>query len=215
VAVLVDLSSSTGERLRPEPDETSSFSDRVRILDLEMDSVMLLAHAMEAVHDSFAVYGFSGRGRGDVRFEVFKDFAEGLSAAVASRFGRAVPISGTRMGAAIRHASHKLRGEPAQTRLLIVISDGRPYDAGYGQEYGDGHEMDYASQDVRAAIEECRQHGQRTFLLTIDKDGLDYLRHVCGSGDYEVLDDVRALPARLLGLYHELTDAGHALDSFA
>jgi hypothetical protein len=205
VALLVDLSSSTAERLPPAAGETALFRDRPKVIDVEMDSVALLASVLDAVHDSFAVYGFSGRGRGDVRFEVFKEFEERLSAGVLSRFAAAVPIAGTRMGAAIRHATVKLRSQHEQTRLLIVLSDGRPYDHDYGQEYGD--EAGYASRDVRAAIREAAGHGVRTFLLTVDKEGLDYLREVCGDGAYEVLDDVRRLPDRLLSLYRELTYA--------
>ncbi|MDQ7907561.1 VWA domain-containing protein [Phytohabitans sp. ZYX-F-186] len=211
LAALVDLSSSTAERVAATGDGSDDFRDRPRVLDLEMDSVALLAHLLDRVRDSFAVYGFSGRGRGAVTVDVFKEFHEQLTPGVLSRFARAVPVSGTRMGAAIRHATHKLREQSAQTRLLVVISDGRPYDRDYGQEYGEAAVTDYANRDVRAAVDEARAAGIRVFLLTVDKEGLDYLRETCGDGNYEVLDDVRQLPSRLLSLYGELVDSGTEL----
>jgi len=111
----------------------------------------------------------------------------------------------TRMAPAIRHATRKLRGHEARTRLLVLISDGRPFDLDYGQEYGDDAEVDYAIRDTRAALEEARGMGVKPFVLTVDPQGNDYLRTMCDGLDYEVLDDINQLPARLLTLYRGLT----------
>jgi nitric oxide reductase activation protein len=43
------------------------------------------------------------------------------------------------------------------------------------------------------------------FCLTVDKAGHDYLKTMCGDLNYEVLDDIWALPERLPMLYRTLT----------
>jgi nitric oxide reductase activation protein len=109
------------------------------------------------------------------------------------------------MGPAIRHAATKLRGLHAGTRLLMIISDGRPSDIDYGMEYGPGAEVEYAIRDTRAALDETRAQGIRPFLLTVDANGSDYLRQMADELDYEVLDHVEQLPQRLAALYNHLT----------
>jgi nitric oxide reductase activation protein len=155
--------------------------------------------------DAFGMYGFSGASRSDVRFVVIKDIRESLNQEVIGRLDSFKPMHTTRMGAAIRHAMTKLKGQQAGTRLLIVISDGRPFDVDYGQQYGKGAENDYAIHDTRKALDEARAHGIRPFLLTVDSEGGDYLRTMCRDLDYEVLSDVTELPERLATLYRQLT----------
>jgi nitric oxide reductase activation protein len=109
------------------------------------------------------------------------------------------------MGPAIRHAIRKLRAREARTRLLVLVSDGRPFDLDYGQGYGDHAEVEYAIRDTREALNEARQMGIAPFVLTIDPQGNDYLRGMCDGLEYELLQDVHQLPARLLALYRSMT----------
>ena len=160
--------------------------------------------ALDAVGDAFGVYAFSGAGRADVRVQVLKELGERLSGAVASRLEAVKPVHTTRMGAAVRHATARLRRHEARTRLLVLISDGRPFDLDYGQEYGEGAEVDYAIRDTRAALGEARAAGVEPFVLTVDPAGGDYLRELAGGLDYEVLVDTASLPLRLLALYRRL-----------
>ena len=108
------------------------------------------------------------------------------------------------MGAAIRHAATRLATAPHATKLLIVLSDGRPYDIDYGQQYGDDDAAGYAAADTAHAVDEARHGGVRPFLLTVDHGGEDYLARICAR-DYQVLDDITALPERLTSLYRDLT----------
>ena len=214
-AFLVDVSSSTAEQVDiAGPGAASALSQRARklhgrnyrtILDLEKETVALMMMALERVGDAYGIYCFSGAGREDVKFMVLKDLDERLSDRVAARLDRIKPMHTTRMAPAIRHATRKLRGHEARTRLLVLISDGRPFDLDYGQEYGDNAEVDYAIRDTRAALEEARAMGVKPFVLTVDPQGNDYLRTMCDGLDYEVLDDINQLPARLLTLYRGLT----------
>ena len=215
-AFLVDVSSSTAEHVEPPANGTAAAlalpSGRAlhgrnyrTILDLEKETIALLMTALERIGDTYGIYCFSGTGRENVRFMVVKDLEERLSDRIAARLSNMKPVHTTRMAPAIRHAIRKLRSHEAGTRLLVLISDGRPFDLDYGQEYGDNAEIEYAIRDTRAALEEAHRFDIATFVLTIDPQGNDYLREMCDGLDYEVLHDVHQLPSRLLTLYQALT----------
>ena len=114
------------------------------------------------------------------------------------------PDGFTRMGAAIRHAVRKLRGHESKTKLLLLLSDGRPFDIDYGQQYGEGAELAYAQHDTREALAEAQRQGVRPFVLTVDPHGDDYLREMCDGVAYEALQDASELPLRLVELYRGL-----------
>ncbi|MGH3662582.1 MAG: VWA domain-containing protein, partial [Micromonosporaceae bacterium] len=176
-----------------------------RIIDLERESVALLLAGLQRTGDAVGVYGFSGTGRADVQFQIVKDLGEAMSRRVASRIESLRPIHTTRMGPAIRHTAAKLRAWQAATKLLVLVSDGRPYDRDYGQEHGEGAELEYAVHDTRKALDEARDAGVRPFVLTVDVAGGDYLRQLGGDADTELLSDVAELPPRLLALYQRLS----------
>lgn len=196
VAFALDLSSSTAERL-PVP-----TGERVRrILDLEREAVSLLMEALERVGDAYGIYGFSGTGREDVRVQVVKDLDEPRGIRVLHRLDGLKPHHTTRMGPVVRHLTHRLRQHEAPTKLLVVLSDGRPFDLDYGQQYGEDRVLDYAVADTARALEEARAAGVNPYLLTVDPAGDDYLRQMCGADWYRVIDDARELPAALARLY--------------
>jgi nitric oxide reductase activation protein len=209
VAFLLDMSGSTGEaigraaaiRQLAGPGDSREPAQR-RIIDVEKESIVLMMEALEAIGDRYGVYGFSGHGRDNVEFFVIKDIGEEFGVDIAKRFGRVGPLHATRMGPAIRHAASKLKQEQTRTKLLFLISDGRPQDRGYSQ---DGAEKAYAIQDTRMALVEARHEGIHPFCLTVDKEGNDYLRAMMDDFSYEVLADVTLLPYRLPQLYKRLT----------
>jgi hypothetical protein len=200
VTFLLDMSGSTGEVIAT----AAARSERTqrRIIDVEKEAIVLMADALGAIGDRYAVYGFSGHGRENVEFYVIKAFEEEFSPEIARRLGRAGPLHATRMGPAIRHATSKLRAQQTRARFLFLISDGRPQDRGYSQE---SSEKSYAVQDTRKALIEARRQGITPFCLTVDKEGNDYLRAMMDDFSYEVLPDVRLLPLRLPQLYRKLT----------
>ena len=212
VLFLLDMSASTAEPLRlddpgpsepvaPGPRGVAGRSKR-RIIDLEKDSIALLMQALEAIGDTYGIYGFSGYGRDGVDFYVIKDLAERFDNRIKRRLDRVTPRHATRMGAAIRHAVSKLAAQAAATKILLLLSDGRPQDRGYSRQ---GAEKAYAVHDTHMALIESRAQGITPFCLTVDKAGHDYLQAMCGDIGYEVLDDIATLPARLPMLYRALT----------
>lgn len=198
VALAIDLSSSTAERLPPDPRRPTRVE---RILDLQRDAVSLLVEALERVGDGYGIYGFSGGGRDDVRLSVVKDLDERRTPAMLHRLEGLTPDHTTRMGPAIRHLTARLAASEAATRVLLVVSDGRPYDLDYGQQYGDAAVLDYAVADTARALAEARDHGVRPYLVTVDPAGGDYLSDMCDPREYHVIADARDLPAALAQLY--------------
>ena len=186
-AFLVDVSGSTSRQLE---------SGR-RVIDLEKEGLVLLCEALESVGDQYALYGYSGQGRGQVDFLVIKDFDDQLSGKAAQRLGGLVPMQQNRDGAAIRHTTAKLLEREARTRLLVLISDGRPLDDGYKDEY--------SLEDTKAALREARQRGVHPFCITIDREADGYVRRMYGDVQFAVIDHIEALPKRLPKIYQRLT----------
>ena len=224
VAFLLDTSASTAEAIdegKKNQDDWDAPDDPVeymvwlrtrrgeqmrrsykRIIDVEKESMVLLINALEAIGDVYGIYGFSGYGRENVEFYTIKDLQENFSDRVKKRIDRIAPLHATRMGPAIRHTTHKLDQTDARTKILFLISDGRPQDRGYSRE---GVEKEYAVHDTRMALDEAKDKGINSFCLTVDKNGHDYLKTMCSDMGYEILEDINDLPERLLVLYRRLT----------
>jgi len=173
-----------------------------RIIDLEKEGTVLLIKALETIGDDYAIYGFSGYGRENVEFYIIKDLGEEFSDKIKGRIDSISPMHGTRMGPAIRHATWKLEQQPAKSKYLFLISDGRPQDHGYGTV---GLEKEYAINDTKMALLEAQWKNITPFCLTVDRAGHDYLKTMCRDMRYEVLTDIESLPKRLPTLYRRLT----------
>ncbi|MSQ40060.1 MAG: hypothetical protein EXR55_00030 [Dehalococcoidia bacterium] len=173
-----------------------------RIIDVEKESTVLLIRALETIGDTYGIYGFSGYGRENVEFFVIKDILEPFGERIMRRIDKIAPLHATRMGPAIRHATRKLARLDAKTKILFLISDGRPQDRGYSRE---GVEKEYAVHDTKMAMAEARRMDITPFCLTVDRSGHDYLKTMMSDMGYEVLDDITQLPERLPYLYRKLT----------
>ena len=224
VVFLVDMSASTAEAIeegRQAVDDQSAPDDPVeymmwlrtrreglvrhhhkRIIDLEKESMVLLINALENIGDMYGIYGFSGYGRENVEFYVIKGIDETFGDHTKRHVDKITPMHATRMGPAIRHATHILDSKDAKTKVLFLLSDGRPQDRGYSRE---GVEKEYAVHDTHMALVEARRKAIIPFCLTVDKAGHDYLKTMCGDMNYEVLDNIWNLPSRLPQLYKRLT----------
>jgi hypothetical protein len=197
VSFLLDMSSSTARTISRDPRKPYTQPGQ-RIIDIEKEGLILMSEALEAVGDAYSMQGFTSEGRRNVKFYVIKDFAEGYSSEIERRIGGITYQNNTRLGAAIRHATTRLSAQEARTKLLIVLSDGRPYD----HDYGDSR---YAREDTRMALRQSRLAGITPFCITIDRESEDLLRDMYGEIGYTIIDDVLSLPERLPGIYSRLT----------
>jgi hypothetical protein len=188
VAFLVDMSGSTGRQIgaRARP-----------VIDIEKEGLLLLSEALSAIGDQYAMYGFSGQTRQSVDIHVLKDFDQRSGGRVGLNISGAKPRQQNRDGAAIRHATHRLIQQAAKVRLLILISDGKPLDDEYADEY--------SLEDTKMALREARLHGVHPFCITIDQAPTDYVKRMYGEIGYVVVDEVDSLPTKLPKIYQRLT----------
>lgn len=197
VSLLLDQSSSTARTITRNPLQPYTFPGR-RIIEIEKEGLVLMSEALEAVGDVYSINGFTSEGRRNVKFYVVKDFDEKYSEETERRIGGITFQNNTRLGAAIRHAAHKLLRQENRTKLLIILTDGRPYD----HDYGDAR---YAREDVREALIEAKANGITPFCITIDRESEAELRDLYGDVGYTIIDDVLSLPERMPSIYRRLT----------
>ncbi len=197
VSILLDQSSSTARTITRNPLQPYTFPGR-RIIEIEKEGLVLMSEALEAVGDSYSINGFTSEGRRNVKFYVVKDFDEKYTDEIEKRIGGITFQNNTRLGAAIRHAAAKLLRQDSRTKLLIILTDGRPYD----HDYGDAR---YAREDVREALTEAKTLGITPFCITVDKDSEYELKDLYGDVGYTIIDDVLSLPERMPNIYRRLT----------
>jgi len=171
----------------------SDGSDK-RIIDIEIESLVVMAEALEALDDNYAIFGFSGYGREQVELFSIKDFADAYSQETKNRICGIQPRKSTRMGPAIRHATNRLKETASDFQLMIMLSDGYPQDMNYGE---DRTSQTYALHDTMMALVESRRSGVRPFCITVDQCGDDYLRKMIDPASYLVIKDIYSLPAVL------------------
>jgi nitric oxide reductase NorD protein len=175
-----------------------SGSTKGWVNDAEREALVMLCEALETLGDAYAIYGFSGWTRTRCDIYPVKRFDERYDAAVRGRIAAIEAKDYTRMGVAIRHLTQLLQAQPARHRLLVTLSDGRPDD--FGDEYR-GH---YGIEDTRRALQEAHERGVRSFCITIDRHGADYLPRLYGPARYVVLDDAKKLPLKVADIYRRL-----------
>ena len=197
VSLLLDQSSSTARTITRNPLQPYTHPGR-RIIEIEKEGLVLMSEALEAVGDVYSINGFTSEGRRNVKFYVVKDFDEKYSDEIEKRIGGITFQNNTRLGAAIRHAAAKLLRQESRTKLLIILTDGRPYD----HDYGDAR---YAREDVREALTEAKMQGITPFCITVDKDSEYELKDLYGDVGYTIIDDVLSLPERMPNIYRRLT----------
>jgi nitric oxide reductase NorD protein len=197
---LLDMSASTDEPLPPKAngEAVAGVSRPRRIIDVTKEALVIMAEALEELGDRYAIFGFSGQGRDNVEFYLVKQFQEGLSARVRGRIGGIEPRRSTRMGTALRHARAKLANVTARSKHVFLLSDGFPQDFDYG---ADRRSNTYGIQDTMMALQECQAAGVTPFCITVDKTGHDYLRLMCETSRYLVIEDVSSLPTELPKIY--------------
>lgn len=188
-AFLVDMSSSTDRKI----------DGRKRIIDIEKEGLLLMCEALEAIRDDYAIYGFSGSGREDSQFYVVKELGEKYDDRVKGRIGGIYARQKTRMGPAIRHATRRLVAADAAVKLMILLTDGKPYDS---DTYQDNK---YAQEDTQVALREARREKIHLFCVTVDQEAADYLPHMYSDANFVIIDDIRTLPHKLPQLYRRLT----------
>ncbi|QFU14828.1 nitric oxide reductase activation protein NorD [Microvirga thermotolerans] len=186
VAILVDVSLST-----------DAWVDDRRVLDVEKEALLVLAHGLEACGDPHAIMTFTSRRHSWVRIETVKDFDAPLDGSAVRRISALKPGYYTRIGAGIRHAAAKLAERPNRQRLLLVLTDGKPNDI-------DHYEGRFGIEDTRRAVMEARRAGVTVFGVTVDGNAQSYFPTLFGRGGYAIVGRIASLPAALPAIYRHL-----------
>lgn len=189
VMVLLDLSESTNEKVLGQDQS---------VLDLTRQATVLLSDAINKIGDPFAIHGFCSDGRHDVEYYRFKDFDQPYNELPKSRLAGMTGQLSTRMGAAIRHATHYLNLQRTSKKLLMVITDGEPADI-------DVRDPQYLRYDAKKSVEDAARSGISTFCMTLDPRADQYVSRIFGAKNYMIVDQIARLPEKLPLLYAGLT----------
>jgi nitric oxide reductase NorD protein len=187
VALLVDLSASTD----------SWVSGHQRIVDVEKDALLVVCEALAALGDPHAIFAFAGESADHVSIIPVKGFTERPDADVRRRISALEADGYTRIGAAVRHATAALSGQPTERRLLLILSDGKPNDV-------DMYDGPYGIEDARQAIAEARAQNVDVFCLTVDRDAPRYATRIFGRAGFTVLRRADQLPEVLIEVLRRL-----------
>ncbi|WP_394807484.1 nitric oxide reductase activation protein NorD [Nitrosomonas sp.] len=189
VLVLLDLSESTNKKVAGH-----DYS----VLYLTRQATVLLANAINKIGDPFAIHGFCSDGRHDVEYYRYKDFDQPYNEIPKARLAGMTGQLSTRMGAAMRHATHYLKLQKSAKKLLLVITDGEPADV-------DVRDPQYLRHDTKKAVEEAGRSGILTYCMSLDPRADQYVSRIFGERNYLVVDHVERLPEKLPVLYAGLT----------
>ncbi|MBK1836712.1 hypothetical protein JHL17_04740 [Azospirillum sp. YIM B02556] len=184
--LLLDASQSTND---PAGDGT--------VLDLERRSADLLAGALDAAGDRFALAGFRSDGREAVQWLPVKRFGDAYDEAARGRLAGLDGRWSTRMGAAIRHAGSLLAGQPTLRRLLLLVTDGEPSDI-------DCPDPRHLVEDARKAVQELAGRGIDVVCVALGGDPGTH-HHIFGRRNVLAVDRVERLPGLLPAIYAKLT----------
>lgn len=174
---------------------TDSFVEGRRVLDVELESIGLAGLLLEKMADQVAVAGTWSETRSHCYFQWHKEFTDKWSSFYA-QVPTIEPQGYTRLGPAIRHAVKALTETGARTKLLILLTDGKPTDF-------DRYEGRYGIEDIHHAFLEARQSGVEVKAMAIEKDAQIYFPDLFGVRNYQILNSPRQLPEALFRLYLE------------
>jgi nitric oxide reductase NorD protein len=186
VAILVDVSLSTDAWLE----------DR-RVLDVEKEALLVLAHGLAACGDDYGIFSFTSHRRTRIWIRTLKDFSETMTERVSRRVCALSPGHYTRMGPAIRHLATELELLPNRNRLLLVLTDGKPNDTDY-------YEGRYAIEDTRKAIIEARRKEVTVFGVTVDSKAQQYFPYLFGRGCHAIVNQPAHLATALPAIYRQI-----------
>jgi len=189
VMILLDLSASLNDKAE---------GSEQTILELSQEAVSLLAWTIDQLGDKYAIAGFHSDTRHNVRYYHLKGYSEEFDDSVKGRLAAMEAGFSTRMGGAIRHASHYLEAQQADKKIMLILTDGEPSDI-------DVDDDQYLISDTKKAVDEISSKGMFSYCISLDKKADDYIQDIFGVGGYTVIDHVEKLPEKLPLLFAALT----------
>ena len=161
-------------------------------------STWLLSRTLAKLNDQYAIYAFSGSGREQCHIYPIKKFDESYNDQIKQRILSLEAQQYTRMGAAIRHLTKILKQTDAKTKILFVLTDGKPDNI-------DSYRGHYGIEDTRHAFNEAKAQHINPFVLTFDKEAMDYLPYMLGKKHFRLISNIAMLPIQISTIYKQLT----------
>lgn len=186
VLVLIDISQSTAARL----------AGGDSILDVEKCAVAMLGETLFRLGDRFALLAFASAGRGEVQFHEIKSFAASYDGDAQARLAGLSSGLSTRLGAALRHAGAQIEHVSSFRKLILVLTDGAPFDI--------DTPVETLEQDARRAVVQLRARGIDTYGVTLDPTQAGCGPRLFGKTNCMPVHRLEDLPLRLSELYFRL-----------
>ena len=181
VWLLVDQSASSAQ---------ASAVPGVSVLELSTGAAAEIAAGLVRAGIECAIASFASAGRSAVTVQLAKRFDEALDSTARSRLSALRPGGSTRLGAALRHATLRLRGRHAERRELILLSDAQAHDI-------DVHDPRYLLDDAQRAVQAAARQGVRIRCLRVGADRDVPALRLFGAGASIGLRGIDALPRAL------------------
>ena len=188
VWLLVDSSASTAAPLRAGAGTGAAAGPSV--LQAAGRSAAATALALQALGVPCAVAAFQSNGRHAVRITVLQTLGHGVDGGLLRRLQALRPGGSTRLGAALRQASHRLGAGRADARWVLLVSDGEPHDV-------DVHDTRYLVDDARQAVRAAARRGVRMACLTLAAEPAPEARRIFGRAGTQTMPSLAALPGAL------------------
>lgn len=175
---------------------TDAWVANKRVLDTIQDSLSILAETLRNLSHPVSIAAFSSNTRTQCTYYQIKNFLDSWEF-VPERIHALKPQGYTRMGPAIRHATHLLHQLHARRKLLLLISDSKPTDY-------DAYEGTHGESDVHHAILEARirQITVKGFAVADSHSGL--AQRLYGRGGFETFSHAQGLSQRVVRAYCEV-----------
>jgi nitric oxide reductase activation protein len=188
VMLLVDMSASLNEKVA---------GSQQTLLELSQEALAIMSWTVEQLGDKFAIAGFHSDTRHQVLYHHIKGYSERYTDEVKSRLAAMQAGLSTRMGAAMRHAAHYLEAQPAEKKLLLVLTDGEPADI-------DSKDPRMLIEDAHRAVQELKQQGIYSYCINMDAKADEYVADIFGH-HYTIIDHIEKLPEQLPRVFMQLT----------
>ena len=167
-----------------------------RVIDVEKQVSLLFGEILNEFQVDFAVSDFHSSTRNFLSFRMLKDFDEPWHSGKL-KIGAAEPSGYTRIGGALRHATHLLKNRCSANKWVILLSDGKPNDY-------DKYEGRYGIQDIRQALREAQECEINSYALAIEAQARYYLPQMFGQNHYQILASPVELLSSMVRLFEKI-----------
>lgn len=162
----------------------------VSLLELSTRAAAQIAAGLSRNGIDCAIAGFASAGRHAVTVQIAKRFDEALDRVVRGRLSALRAGGSTRLGAALRHATLRLRAHRAERREVILLSDAQAHDI-------DVHDRRYLADDARRAVRAAAGQGVCIRCLVVGTDRDPPATRLFGPGAAVGLRTLAELPRAL------------------